>query len=125
MLQNDKCILTFGLSDEELEALRKKDIKVIEITNEMSEMTIKDIIYGLRILKYNSKLPKEKAILFNNYADDEIRLTIKSVREVVTGGVLAAVTPNSVEWTFEYLLNHLIEEREWFRNQQKGRVQSE
>lgn len=122
MLQNDKCILTYGLSDEELELLKKKSIKIIEINDEMSEMTIKDIIYGLRIFKYNNKLPKEKAILFNSYDDDEIKETIKSVREIVKGGVLAVVTPNSVDWTFEYLLSHLIEEREWFRNQQKGRV---
>lgn len=122
MLQNDKCILTYGLSNEELGELKKKEIKIIEITADMSEMTIKDIIYGLRISKYNNKLPKEKAILFNNYDDEEIKMTIKSVRDVVKGGVLAVITPNSVEWTFEYLLDHLIEEREWFRNQQKGRV---
>ena len=38
----------------------------------------------------------------------------------VQGGVLAVVTPMSRNWSFKYLMNHLLEEREWYRKQQKG-----
>ena len=121
MLENNKCILVYGLTDEELDGLKKANLKTLEITDEMASMKIQDIINGLMILKYDNKLPDEKAILFNSYEDDEIRDTIKLVRTVVTGGVLAIVTPTSNEWTFEYLLEHLIEEREWMRSREKGR----
>ena len=29
------------------------------------------------------------------------------------------VTPNSINWTFNYLINHLIEEREWHLRNRK------
>lgn len=120
MLENNKCLLTYNLTSKEMEELKSKDIKLIKITEEMAGMTINDILNGLRIVKYNIKLPDEKVILFNSYNDAEIKQGVKDVRQVVTGGILASVTPNSVKWTFEYLLNHLIEEREWFNKQQKG-----
>ena len=58
-------------------------------------------------------------ILFNNYEDNKLQKSIKEIRKFVKGGILAVVTETSREWSFEYLINHLIEEREWFKNMQK------
>ena len=121
MLDNNKCILVYGITDEELEGLEKANLRTLRITNEMASMKIKDILDGVRILKYNNNLPNEKVMIFNNYSDEEVRENIRLVRSVVVGGILAVVTPTSSEWTFEYLVSHLIEEREWMANQQKGR----
>ena len=33
-------------------------------------------------------------------------------------GIMAVVTPTSIEWTFDYLLEHLMEEREWFKQKE-------
>lgn len=121
MLDNNKCILVYRLTDEELEELKKANLKLIVITDDMADMKIKDIIGGLRILNYNDRLAEQKLMLFNNFDEKLLMKTIKEVRAVVTGGILATVTPTSIEWTFEYLLNHLIEEREWIAMNQKGR----
>lgn len=121
MLNNNKCILVYGLSNSELVELTKRKINTIVIKEEMSSMKIKDIIDGLKFSVAQSKGIGEKAILFNNYEDKTLQKTIKEVRSFISGGVLAVITPTSIDWTFEYLLNHLIEEREWFKMQQKGR----
>ena len=72
MLNNKKCILVYNLNDEELQKLKRLPFKVIEITKEMTSMTVKNII----------------------------------------GGILAMVTPISINWTVNYLVNHLVLERE-------------
>lgn len=120
MLKFNKSILVYGLTEEELEKLKKTaDLRVIEITSKMSEVKIKDILKGV---KGNSEkeLHKEKLVLFNNYTSNELPRVIRFIRNRVTGGILASVTPTNREWTLEYLLEHLIEEREWVEKNQKG-----
>lgn len=121
MLDNNKCILAYNFSEFELNILKEGDIKVIEISPEMIEMTIKDILGGLRFKTFNPNSIREKAIIFNNFTDSEIQPAVKIIRQKIKGGLLAVVTPTTIDWKFSYLVNHLIEEREWFKNQQKGR----
>lgn len=121
MLDNDKCILAYNFSEFELGILKLGDVKVIEISPEMLEMTIKDILGGLKFKTFNPNPIKEKTLLFNNFTDEELHQKIKQIRQKVKGGLLAVVTPTTMEWKFNYLIEHLIEEKEWFLNQQKGR----
>ena len=70
-----------------------------------------------------SELPRdEKALIFNGYNDKELRETIKFIRRFVEGGVLAVVTEESKKWTFKYLIEHLVEEREGYKAQQGGQI---
>lgn len=67
------------------------------------------------------KLPNnEKALIFNGYNEKELKETIKFIRRFIEGGVLAVVTEQSSKWTFDYLIEHLIEEREFYKAQQGG-----
>lgn len=111
MLKN-KCVLVYGLSEEEIEKLKKINFKVIKIEKNMSSMKIKDILNKKEVIDEESSLPEEKVILFNGYGQNQLRTTIKSVRNLITGGILAVVTPISINWTFERLISHLILERE-------------
>ena len=121
MLNNNKCILAYKFSELELNILKNTNIKVVEISPEMLEMTIKDILGGLRFKTFNTNPINEKTILFNNFTDEELHPTIKEIRKKIKGGLLAVVTSTTIDWKFSYLVNHLIEEKEWFLNQQKGR----
>ncbi|GAB6168668.1 DUF3783 domain-containing protein [Clostridium carnis] len=121
MLDNNKCILVYRLPENELKALKEENIKVIEIKPEMVEMKIKDILDGLKFQTINESPIKEKVILFNNFTDIELQALIKNLRKNIKGGILAVVTPTSSEWSFNYLIEHLVEEREWYLKQQKGR----
>ena len=63
MLENNKCVLAYKLTDEELEKLRIANLKIIKVVPEMWDMKIKDIVIGLRFLKYTEDMPKEKFII--------------------------------------------------------------
>lgn len=122
MLSNNKCILAYCLPEEELNSLKENGFKVIEISAEMAEMTISNILDGLRFETVNANLPNETVILFNDFSDEEIKEAVSSIRQRFKGGIFAAVTPNSIKWKVSYLVEHLIEEREWYLKSQKGRA---
>lgn len=125
MLDNNKCILVYNVPERELNILKEEGVRILEISSEMVEMTVKDILNGLKFETFNSSPRKESVILFNNFSDEELKETIRSIRQKFKGGILATVTPISMEWKFNYLVEHLIEEREWYLKQQKGRSQGE
>lgn len=120
-MQKNKCILVYGLSDDEINKLEKAKFKVLKITNDMANMKLKDILGKVDNRDENLELPDEKVILFNGYGNNEMRTTIKAVRNVINGGMLAVVTPISINWTFKYLLEHLIEERAFANGEKRER----
>ena len=85
------------------------DLKVHEIASGKLNEEVIEIVDGM----------DEKAILFNGFSDKEVSASIKKIRSAVKGGVLAVVTPISRNWSFRYLLGHLLEEREWYAKNQK------
>lgn len=132
-LINEKLILAYGLTKEEQERLNsflsKQNIlpcKIIE--KNMGNVTIKEILSRLEGYdrnidgkESNTELPKEKLLLFSNYKDKELYDLIDIIREIKPiNTILAAVTPTSINWTVSYLLQHLIEEREAYRNSVKS-----
>jgi hypothetical protein len=122
MALSKKCILAYGLNPEEIKKIESQNIKVIEVSTNMASMKIEDIICEKANENLVEELPlNEKALIFNGFKDDHLKTTIRYIRGFVKGGVLAISTAQNYKWTFKYLLEHLIEEREWFEAQQKGR----
>lgn len=118
---NNKCILAYGLSDEEFDKIQKRKIRIKKITNNEAKMKLSDILSGVNADNHYDELPLgEKALIFNDYSDKELRGEIKFIRGFITGGVLAIVTKQSITWTFKYLLEHLLEERQVYESQKKG-----
>ena len=119
MLDNNKCILVYGLSNVELLNLKELGYKIIEITPEMCEMTLMDVLLGMRLEIFNSDPIKEKVILYNNLSEDEIRKAIVDTRQNIKDGILAVVTQQSINWKISYLIKHLIYEKEWYSKVRK------
>lgn len=120
-LSNDKAMLIYGFSLEEKEILNEiiEKLKLPQyklINKYMADMKIQDIVEGLKFETYNKIMQEDKVILFNNFSDADIDKTIKAIREIIKGSIIMAViTPTSIKWTFKYLLEHLIGEREWYK----------
>lgn len=120
-MDNNKIALIYGFDEQEMESISNfaKEshflfIKIIK--NTMGNMKISEILSGAELEVYNSSLPLEKVILFSNFNDDELNEAIQNIRQKFKPmPILAVVTETSMKWTFEKLLNHLIEEREWVR----------
>lgn len=119
MLDNNKCILVYGLSNIELLNLKELGYKIIEITPEMCEMTLMDVLLGMRLEIFNSDPIKEKVILYNNLSEDEIRKAIVDTRQNIKDGILAVVTQQSINWKISYLIKHLRDEKEWYSKVRK------
>ena len=119
MLDNNKCILVYGLSNIELLSLKELGYKIIEITPEMCEMTLMDVLLGMRFDIFNSNPIKEKVILYNNLSENEIRKAIADTRRNIKDGILAVVTEQSINWKISYLIKHLIYEKEWYSKVRK------
>lgn len=121
-MKNNKIILLYGLSDKEklqisyiIRQHKLPNYKII--SKEMCNMKIKDILEGFKFEILNSNLPEEKVVLFNNLNDNEMDIAIKSIKTAIPEVIMADVTPTSIEWHFNELLEHLIEERNWFKKQ--------
>ncbi len=118
-LENNKMLLVYGLSSEEMNHLKGTNLTIMEVTSEMTSMKIGQIIEGLKFQVYDKSLPQEKVVLFNNFSDEDLNIGIKFVRAIIgREAIMAVVTPTSIEWTFDYLLEHLMEEREWFKQKE-------
>lgn len=115
-----KCILCYGLEDDEISKFKELGFNVKIIENNMAEVKIKDIINNVSMGNTNIDLPKEKVILFNGYDNKMLKPAVNKTRQLVPGCILAVVTPVSSTWKFIDLLKHLIEEREWANSNKKG-----
>jgi len=117
---SDKCILAYGLKEEEIKKIESQNIKVIEVKNSMVLMKLEEIICESTNENSYDDLPlNEKALIFNGFKDQQLKVTIRYIRGFIKGGVLAVSTAQNYKWTFKYLLEHLVEEREWFEASKK------
>ena len=119
---NDKVILTYALSDDEVEILNKEfegkvDCSCIVIKEAMGNSKIKDILSGESKEDDEFTMPLEKTIIFNNFPPQQLQASVKKVRAILESRpILATVTPISINWRFHKLLENLVEEREQFKN---------
>ncbi|WP_142413537.1 DUF3783 domain-containing protein [Hathewaya massiliensis] len=125
----EKEIIVFGFNEAQKDKLSKicsdydAIIKIVEKDNVGNK--IDDIINGniasapVNEEEFNA-FKDEKLILFHNFGDEELNKIIKDIRiNKELSCILAVVTPTSIEWEFKYLLEHLVEEREWFKKNNK------
>lgn len=80
----------------------------------MCEMTVMDVLLGIKLEVFNNNPIKEKVIVYNNLSEDELRKAIKDTREKIKDGILAVVTQQSINWKVSDLIKHLIDEKEWY-----------
>lgn len=125
VLDNKNMVLYYNLSPDEQDLLKGLTnengvLRTKEITSKMGDMTIRDIIAGLEFFTVNDSLPEDSLVLFNNISDDGLNSIIKGITEKFKKRpIMAVVTDSSQGWPFKYLIEHLIEEREWYKNHGK------
>lgn len=117
----DRLILAYGLDEEELQKLNTKfnnicKGEVVEITSDMGNCTLEQILRG-QDLKVSVKiLPSEKVIIFNGFKGLYLQNGVKMVRETLgQDPILASTTPNSVKMSLHDLIDHLVQERELYK----------
>jgi hypothetical protein len=120
-LQNNKVVLVYGFNENQINhiaELLQNDVKAVEPS--MGKMKIRDILNGVNLAVCNFKYSEERVVLFNNFEDEELKKSIGLIKSILQPApIFAIVTETSIEWTFEYLLEHLIEERACYKNHGK------
>ncbi|HEY5576440.1 MAG TPA: DUF3783 domain-containing protein [Clostridiaceae bacterium] len=118
-MKRNKVALIYGFGEKEkekIEVIVKRyhlhKLKVID--GAMAGMKVGDILAEkAEPALPKAKMPEEKVVLFNDMSDEEIQKYIKHLRmEFKPLPILAVITETSEKWTFEYLVEHLVEERE-------------
>lgn len=124
---NEKKILFFGLDSDEVSKMEKSNIKLVPVDNTMLGMKVGDIVLEKREESTpNDRFKGEKILVFNEVPDVQLKLIIDLTKRVIKKKpILAVVTETSVEWNFEQLVEHLIEEREWHKTNKKGTFKHE
>lgn len=88
----------------------------IIIHDNMGNYTLSNIIGEEIIDVEEKKLPQEMIVIINGFQGMYLQQAVKMVREVLgSKPILASTTPNSVRMTVEELINHLVEEREFYK----------
>jgi hypothetical protein len=125
-VNRNRVTLIYGFGDkekEEIEGIVKKYHlhKLKEIDAAMAGMKVGDILAEkAETALPKAVMPEEKVILFNDMSDEEIQKYIEHLRSSFKPlPILAVITETSEKWTFEYLVEHLIEEREKFKASMK------
>lgn len=119
-MNRNKIALIYGFDEKEkkvIEGIAKGYHlhKISEIKKEMAGMKVGDILAGKPNASPEAAMPQEKVILLNDFSDEEIEKYIEHLRrEFKPLPILAVITETSEKWTFEYLVEHLVEEREKF-----------
>ncbi|MEY8763213.1 MULTISPECIES: DUF3783 domain-containing protein [Clostridium] len=124
-LQNNKTILLYGFDkngDKIIKNIGKEfnihDFKIIK--DNMMGLKIKDILEGslggqLEEQDKSYSLD-EKVILFNCLTDKQMSGVMKELKVKMDNmPILAVITKTSRNWNFKYLLSHLLQERAWFK----------
>lgn len=119
---NEKKILVYGLDAEEMAKMKKSNIKMLPVNETMLNMKVFDILAEKNeVSEPNDRFKGEKILVFNAIPDVQLKLLIDlTKRAIKKKPILAVVTETSIEWSFEQLIEHLIEEREWHKSNKKG-----
>ena len=107
----------------------KPSIKTKKIVSYLPERTylndwmkVKDILEGLKFEVVSNKNFDEKVVIFSNFPDEELQMMVSIAKVITENPIMAVVTETSKEWQFNYLVEHLLEEREWYRSMQGGKA---
>ncbi len=116
-MNNEKTLLVYGLEKAELDFFSMSNIKYKIITEDMGSCVIENILNDNSCLGSKVSLPREKVILINGFEEDEVGAMVRIIRATMgKDPILAVITKTSITWTLQYLLKHLIEERQWYKN---------
>ena len=110
----DRKILVYGLSEDEKERLLSEDLTLHEIHNGNAGGTLAELIEEKEIPHEGAPLGVVKIMIFCGYeTNDELKDLISKIRkEHVFGSIMAVITKTNLKWKFDYMIEHLLEERE-------------
>jgi hypothetical protein len=95
--------------------------EIVRIGKQQGSVTLRDIIEQGRIGDSETELD-ERIVLFHEVSEKGVYALMQSIKSIeVPKPIFAVVTEHSIEWTFEELAHHLLQEKKAF---EEGRPDS-
>lgn len=109
-----RVLLVHALDGMDLAKLQLMGHQMVIVTQENGGGLIKELLED-QGAPASGELPPEKVIIFNGYPDEDLKQSVIAIRSNFKDKpIIAAVTDNSYNWSFEFLLKeHLIQDRDW------------
>jgi hypothetical protein len=122
-MTEDRKILIYGLSEDEKERLYTEALALHQIHDGNAGGTLAELIEKKEIPHVGSPLGIVKIMIFCGYeTNDELKDLISKIRkEHVFGSIMAVITKTNLNWKFDYMIEHLLEEREDNKQFEKDR----
>ncbi|MGG7178797.1 DUF3783 domain-containing protein [Clostridium paraputrificum] len=121
---NRPCIILCNFNEKEIKLLKSYGAMMglkdqIIVTWKNGNSIIRDILENN--IDTNSEVGvKDRAIIFNDLPNIKVSMFIDNMRKMrIAPAMKAVVTETSIEWTLDYLLRNLVEER---RAEKQGKV---
>lgn len=114
MQKTERVILTYGLSEAEMEALRNEGLALRVVDEANAGGTLAELVEGKSVAHKGAPMGHVKIMIFSGYdTNDELKDLIQRIRKKhVFGSIMAVTTKTNLQWKFDYLIEHLLEERE-------------
>lgn len=114
MQMTERVILTYGLSEAEMEALGSAGLALRVVDEANAGGTLLELVEGRSVPHRGAPMGHVKIMIFSGYdIDDALKDLIQSIRKKhVFGAIMAVTTKTNLQWKFDYLIEHLLEERE-------------
>ena len=118
-MNSSKNILVYGVEPSKIlfinSFLSKNRLPSCTAIDDSVENMIMSDILNNPIKSVNAVKSKETIIIFNNLSQVEMSTAITLVKKVLKPKpIFAAITPNSIDWTFSKLKEELISEKKFF-----------
>lgn len=122
-MTEDRKILVYGLSEDEKERLLTEGLNLHQIHDGNAGGTLAELIEKKEIPHKGLPLGVVKIMIFCGYeTNDELKDLISKIRkEHVFGSIMAVITKTNLNWKFDYMIEHLLEEREDNKQFEKDR----
>ena len=122
-MSENKKILVYGLSETEMAHLRGEGLHLHEIHQGNAGGTLGELIENKEVPHVGESLGVVKIMIYCGFeADDHLKELITKIRkEYVFGSIMALITKTNISWRFDYMIEHLLEEREENRQIEKER----
>lgn len=122
-MTEDRKILVYGLSEDEKERLMTEGLNLHQIHVGNAGGTLAELIEKKEIPHVGAPLGVVKIMIYCGYeTNDELKDLISKIRkEHVFGSIMAVITKTNLNWKFDFMIEHLLEEREDNKQFEKDR----
>ena len=111
-------LLLIGFPEDEVNRLQEKYADTIAISAEMEEKVLEEIIKEGKNAENYQVLGEQRMVIMHDVPKESLSKIMRDIREEIGQHIIFATsTPTSLKWKISDLMEELLEEDRYFREQ--------